>query len=320
MNHKLILALFALSSVVAFTACNNDPLSAENVNLEVSTDQVNFRSATQHKMVRVSSNEPWEVSIQYDKTSPTDAAQWVFTTNRKYTAQEHQLYITVFAYEPEQYNKREANITITSGKAQHVIHVTQTSDVVLKSSLHQYEASNKGTEFTIALKKNVPYVMTISAPWITQKTTRAFLSDTLSFAVATNTTEQERRGIITFFNAEHQATDTIFVHQNEKDVFRLVRDSRISENNVFAANQGADTMCVYIDQNKEYGISKYPSWISKTSKRPQTRAITTDSLYFAIKANLADTLRYDTLWFTPKDTAMKNNRFFIRIEQPGKPK
>ena len=118
------------------------------------------------------------------------------------------------------YDSRTATITVQSkdGSLKETISITQAQKDAIVLAKSSYNLENEGGNIDIEVGHNVDFDIEISDNWITQTTTRAFETETLTFNITANTSEDSRDGTIKFISKDNTITQTVTISQNGEPV------------------------------------------------------------------------------------------------------
>lgn len=158
-------------------------------------------------------------------------------------------------------------------------------DARLEIRPEEFFLPEKATEIAIGVNSNVEYNVIISSEataWIKRLTTSAE-SDTLRFSISENPGTDDRIGYIVLSASRHGLRDTVSVTQYCGAALLLSKKN-------FEVSHRDTTLSVVVRQNVAYEV-KVPenakAWVSHTA----TRAMSTDTLVFDIRANTAYDVR-----------------------------
>ena len=258
-------------------------------------------------------------NISYDVTIPDDC-DWISRAATRKTRGVESSSILLRVAENKTYKGREAVIKVGNEDAgvSESITISQPFNTVFSVDSTSYEVSMDGATFTVNLRHNISYDVSIPSDcdWLSQftgtrKATRRGLplqsrkgrggltrgsssgidTTAIVFRASANTTEQEREATITISNKDAGAEAKIYVHQPFTTIFNV--DSTSFE----VATEGG-TKTVNVESNISYDVS-IPSdcnWISlQSNSRARTRSSKTTALLFKISKNTSGKKRSATV-------------------------
>ena len=178
--------------------------------ITLSQDEFTVSSAKETISVKVESNVDVEVVIP-------SRVKWVKQkTTRATTTTTYQFEISA----NEDYNDREAEIEFVNDKydLSESITITQKQKDAIVLAKDSYTVGNDGGDIVIEVGHNVDYDIKIADSWITQKQTRAYSTDRLTFSVAANTADEPRESTISFTSKDKKITQTVkIIQESDKD-------------------------------------------------------------------------------------------------------
>ena len=121
----------------------------------------------------------------------------------------------------EEYDQRTADIKFTNkeNNLSEVVKVVQAQKDAIVIAKDSYTVDSDGDQIQIEVGHNVDFDVEISCDWITQSSSRAFVTETLTFSVAKNTTSQQREGTIKLISKNKDLMQTIAIYQDEERAF-----------------------------------------------------------------------------------------------------
>lgn len=181
--------------------------------ITLSQDEFTVSSSKETISVKVESNVDVEVVIP-------SRVKWVKQKTTRATT------TTTYYFEisaNEDYNDREAEIEFVNEKhdLSESITITQKQKDAIVLAKESYTVDNEGGDIVIEVGHNVDYDITIADSWITQKQTRAYTTDRLTFTVAANTSDEARESTIKFTSKDKKITQTVKITQtsdNDSDL------------------------------------------------------------------------------------------------------
>ena len=248
-------------------------------------------------------------NISYDVTIPDDC-NWISRAATRNTRGVETSSILLRVAENTTYKAREAVIKVGNEEAgvSESITISQPFNLVFSVDSTSHEVSMSGATFTVNLRHNIGYVVSIpkDCDWLSQATgtrkatsrklpllsrrdrggltrgsTKGIDTTAIVFRASENTTEQEREATITISNKDAGAEAKIYVHQPFTTTFNV--DSTSFE----VATEGG-TKTVNVESNISYNVS-IPSdcdWITlQSNSRARTRSSKTTALLFKISKN-----------------------------------
>ena len=124
------------------------------------------------------------------------------------------------------YEQRSAEIKFTNkeNNLSEVVKVTQAQKDVIVLAKDSYTIDSEGEQIQIEVGHNVDFDVKISADWITREQTRAFTTETLTFNIAKNPTNDNREGVITFKSKDGNLSQAVKVYQEGDSDFKTPID------------------------------------------------------------------------------------------------
>ena len=196
----------------------------------------------------------------------------------------------------DQYDQRYAEIKFTNkeNNLSELVKVAQSQKDAIVIAKDSYTIGSDGGEITVEVGHNVEFDINIDCSWITRVATRAFVSETITFSVAENTTPDAREGAITFKSKDGKLAQIVKVCQQQKDLL-------VVSNKDIAISAESGTLAIEIQANVDFTVSE-PSanWL----RTVQTRALTNNILHYEYDANNGYESRQTQIVVTDS----KNNR------------
>ena len=157
-----------------------------------------------------------EVASNVDVTIelPTEA-DWV-TENTTRGVSTNTFYFDIAP--SEEYDQRSAEIKFTNSEngLSEIVSVVQTQKDALVVAKDSYTVDSDGGQIQIEVGHNVDFDVEISADWITREQTRAYTTETLTFDIAKNPTNDNREGTIIFKSKDGRLSQTVKIFQGVK--------------------------------------------------------------------------------------------------------
>lgn len=235
------------------------------------------------------------------------ASDWINISPSSGKAGTYTVYITV--QENEDYDERNASITLTSGSTSHTFTVTQKQKdaLILTSNKVELEAGEK--DFTVELQSNVTVTYEIGAEaqtWLTPASdSRGLTSKTLTFHADENTNTEPRQGIITLHGG-NQLVEEITVYQ-AGDTPTLV----LTQSEYMVGSDG-ETIKVELRSNSHYEIEMpNADWITENT----ARSISTYTHYFTIAPNETYDSRNAEINFIDKENGLKQTVSITQMQK-----
>ena len=124
------------------------------------------------------------------------------------------------------YEQRSAEIKFTNkeNNLSEVVKVTQAQKDVIVLAKDSYTIDSEGEQIQIEVGHNVDFDVEIGCDWITKVDTRAFTTETLTFSVSKNPTNDNREGVITFKSKDGKLSQTVTVYQEGDSDFKTPID------------------------------------------------------------------------------------------------
>lgn len=196
----------------------------------------------------------------------------------------------------EEYDQRSAEIKFTNkeNNLSEVVKIAQTQKDALVVAKESYTVDSEGAQIEIEVGHNVEFDVEISVDWITQEQTRAFTTETLTFNIAKNPTNDNREGTIIFKSKDGSLSQTVKVYQAQEDALIISKKDL-----VVSAESGI--VSFEIQTNVEFKVSEpNVSWLCAV----QTRGLTSHTLTYEYDANTS----YDSREAQIIVTDIKNNK------------
>lgn len=262
----LIISLFSCSKNE--TNPDKDPPVVEIKVPDVTLPEISDGSTTANFTTSV----PWTLEVSDTRSSP----DWLTVSPTSGEAGDVTLTITTTETN-ENYDDRNAYMKIKAGSVTEIITVTQKKKEALLLSKDRYEISPEGGHFSVEVKSNVSYQVTIDEnckDWLSKAVeSRGLQTSNVHFSVSSGSFDENRQGTI-IFNSEN-LKDTVYVYQARKDGLILTQRTK----NIDASAQSFD---VELRSNIEYEvIMKEGDWLH----RVETRAMRVDRVSFSADEN-----------------------------------
>lgn len=240
--------------------------------------------------VRVNSNVPFMVEID------AAAQGWISRTESK-TLSENRLFFLIAAN--ESYDNREGKITVTqteNGNLSQTFTVKQKQTDALFVTTPEYNLSDESHTLSVEVQANVSFEVRSEADWIHYVETKGLKSSTITLEVDANDTFDDRSGKVTVKQSNGSLTGEIIVNQVQN--LGLFVGPEVVE-----ISNEAQTVDVEVNANVEYSIvipDTAKDWVS-VQTAPDTKALTAETVTFAIAENPAYFGRETAIAFRQKD-------------------
>ena len=277
---KKYFLLFAAALVMGVTACVNPVEPEPTIDPELSADVETIEVAVEGEEVEfnIASNIAWEV---------TTDQEWISVMP---DMGEGNSLVIVAIEENETYDVREGAITIaaTGEYAATVPSVTiavsqDEKKAAILDAKSKYEFGVEGGSFSLTMKANVEYEVSLGADWLSiaeADATRALKEDVITINVAANEEYDAREAVVTI--TSELGEDKVKVTQAENRTVIVEADP---EN--YVSYEGGQVK-VAVTQNMSYKTECTVDWITKAKG---SRALETDSLTFDVAANPTSEVR-----------------------------
>lgn len=157
-----------------------------------------------------------KANITYEAFIPEQYQNWIHKVTSTRGLSPSHLLFTID--KNEEYNKREGEIIIKSGNLSETLKVYQEGTAILFLTEKEYSISSDGGQIKVELNSNFEYeVQMPQVDWITAITTREVSCNTLYYAIAPNTTYDNREAKIIYYDRNSNVADTLTVIQAQKD-------------------------------------------------------------------------------------------------------
>ena len=231
-----------------------------------------------------------KANIDFEYSIEESAKDWVeYKTTRAMKTSN----LVFVVKENEDFEKREAKITIKSGEFSEVITIYQAgAEPTIVISQNEYVVSSDGDTIAIEVASNVDVTVELpsDADWITENTTRSVSTNTFYFDIAPSEEYDQRNAEIKFTNSENGLSEIVSVVQTQKDALVVAKDS-------YTVDSDGGQIQIEVGHNVDFDVEISADWIT----REQTRAFTTETLVFNIAKNPTNDNREGTIIFKSKD-------------------
>lgn len=180
----------------------------------------------------------------------------------------------------EETSQREGLIYVNSGDLHEEVTVYQTGATPkLVITKKEITVASSGETIQIEIASNTEYDYTLpEVDWISEPQTRALSTYTHYFAVAENTTYDQRSAEIQFRNKATGEVESVKVTQMQNDAIIVAQD-------VYNLNSEETILDFTVNTNVEFETKISDDWI-QSYERSTTRALVEKSLSFHIDQNL----------------------------------
>lgn len=287
MNKGLRFFAIILSSSVVFS-CNKpegpqgqDPTPKQQITIPTSVD-----------VKPVISPDGGEVKITFTAASAwtasvinTKADSWIDVSPKNGNPGAAE--ISIKATANDTYVERNATIQIKCGGETQDIVLTQKQVDNITVTTDKVELHAEGGDFTIELKTNIDFQLTISDDWIQHVSTKAYTGKTLTFTASPNEGIEKREGSIIIQGGEF--SETVKVYQSGSKPSLV-----ISKNEYLVEAEGGDIIVeVASNVSVQMIIPDGVDWISENS----TKSVSTSTFHLDIAANEAPNPRSAVITF-----------------------
>ena len=198
----------------------NGPLSGTVKVTQAQTDSIQVEKelyTIDHKGGNVEVNV--KANVDYESTVEDAAKDWLSVVGTK-AMDPSKITLSVIANESEQPREGKVYVKQPNGSAETSFTVKQTGKNTITAAFHDFAASSVGDTFVIDVESTVEIEVVIpkDATWLTQVTTKAATTKTLTFQVATNKMAKARVATVQFVNQKEGLSDTVRVEQNPVNV------------------------------------------------------------------------------------------------------
>ena len=109
-----------------------------------------------------------------------------------------------------EYEPRECQITIRAAEIEKKVKVVQAQkDAINIDKKDKYDASPDGETLVVKLSHNIDCLISINVPWIEKVGTKAYETESVTFAIDHNYTDADRQGEIRFASQDNAVTKVI---------------------------------------------------------------------------------------------------------------
>lgn len=160
---------------------------------------------TEKTVIHFSATSSWTAKVMDTKA----ASDWLSVTPDHGNAGEYDL--TIHTQKNEEVDDRTGYIHLKTASSEQVITVTQKQRDALTVSQGSVSASAKGGEFRIETQHNIEYTVEIRGEWISEITTKSYVSTDHYFTYEANPTNEPRTGYVIFRSGEK--SETVIISQ-----------------------------------------------------------------------------------------------------------
>ena len=256
--------------------------------LTVTSDKFEVSAEGGEIKIEVKANIDFEYSIAYEGA----AKDWIISGGAR-ALKTSTLTFKVAAN--EEVEKREATVTVKSGRFKEEVKVYQagtTPSITLTKN--EFVVASAGESIAVEVKSNVD--VTVELPtdvdWISENQSRAMSTNTYYFTIAESQEYDQRTAEIKFTNKANNLSETVKVVQVQKDAIVVAKDSYTVDNN-------GGEIIIEVGHNIDFEIEIADEWI--VQKKENSRAFVTDKLIFNISPNEGYDNRESSIRFVSKD-------------------
>ena len=238
--------------------------------------------------VEISSNVDVEVAI-------SDACKdWISSCETK-AMSTNTYFFDIAANEGYDSRTGEILFTNTENGLSEKVTVTQVQKDALVVAGDFYEVSCDGGVLEIEVGHNVDFNVSIDKDWVSQVTTKAYTTETLTFEVSANDTDDVRTATISFTSADGSKVQNVLVYQSYVGVIEVTKSS-------YQVSRLGGIIDVEIGHNVDYIMSIEDDWIHYWGT-VSTKAYSTDVMQFLVDQIYDGELerREGTIKFTSPD-------------------
>lgn len=213
--------------------------------------------------------------------------------------------IKVEVQKNESYDDRTAVFEASCGTAKKTIQVNQKAAGAILLSTNSIEVGKDGETVSFELQHSIDYAIHIEdcSEWVTQTSTRALVTDMLTFDVAANTTGKSRVGKI--FITSSLGKETIRIYQ-----IGSANDLVVSEHSPMIGAKGGELEIV-TQKTSALEVIIPDSWV----KQETTRSVSTNKYIFTVEENSREVARSTDIIFKRTD---KNQSDTVTVTQMEK--
>ena len=211
-------------------------------------------------------------NVEFSVTTPS--VDWLHEIGTK-GLQTHTLKYQVDANEGHDSRSTQIYVKNLKTGTQDTLTVTQTQKDAIVVAKSSYNVENAGGTIEIEVGHNIDYEYSISGDWISKVDTKAMATDKLQFAVAENTSYDNREGSITFTAKGGALTQVVKVYQSEKGALIISKKD-------YVINDAGGEITMEIQSNVEFSVTS-PSvdWLHEIG----TKGLQTHTLKYQVDAN-----------------------------------
>ena len=244
--------------------------AGETPSIVISKDEYVLKSEGETFEVEVASN----VNASMNLVFPDGVEPWMAENTTR--AMSTNKYVFT-AQANEAYDSRSAMIIFANveNNVSDTVRVTQTQKDAIVVAKSSYNVENSGGTIEIEVGHNIDYEYSISGEWISKVDTKAMATDKLQFAVAENTSYDNREGSITFTANGGALTQVVKVYQSEKGALIISKKD-------YVINDAGGEITMEIQSNVEFSVTS-PSvdWLHEIG----TKGLQTHTLKYQVDAN-----------------------------------
>ena len=245
----------------------SDPSVPEGIILNKDNEFIVFDCVAGEKEISFKTSQSWKVEV------PSTSRDWLTVT--PISGEKGSSVVTFSVKANETYENRAAEVFLTSGADKKTITVTQVQKDALVIAKSSYTVAQGGDNISVEVGHNVDFDVNIDSDWIKQSKSRAYVTETLKFTVAKNSTFSKREGVITFVSKDGSI-------KQEVKVYQAPNDGLIVSKNEYVFNAKQHTFDIEIKANVDYRIEDPKvSWLH----RIESRALTSRTVRYQVDAN-----------------------------------
>ena len=195
------------------------------------------------------------------------------------------------------FSERESTITVICAELSEFVTIKQAANYTLEVSQTSFDVPSSGQIIEITVKNNDDSSISVSVSdsWIKSVGTKAITENKYVFNVDANTSHNERKGYIHFFDAKNKLEAKVSIVQSQNDAIDI-------DTKEYNAKPEGDEINIKISHNVDYRVTSSVEWIKQIS----TKAYVTDYLLLSVESNESGAKRSGVITIESLDNAIKH--------------
>lgn len=275
-----------------------EPQPEEAASITCSTTSLSFGHEGGEQMLSFTANRNWNISVP-------SSISWCVISQTAGSAGTFNVSIKVA--ESQEYEERNATLSIKCGDAMHHVVLTQKQKDALLVTTNQYEVGKDGGTIELEVKANISYQLEIAEAdktWIKETTGRAFSSYKHTLKIEASDEYDKREG--TLYVKSGDKTETIKVYQSGEAVLLLTTDE-------YTVSDKGETITVEIKSNFEYSVQMPEAdWIKEEDS---SRGLSSHTVKYVISPNESYDSRSAEIVFYDNNSSLKDTLTVIQAQK-----